>query len=47
MPIKYCKKHQINFEENPELFSITAIENTISYKKSRIKKIIEKKMYFM
>ncbi len=38
MPDKICKKHQINFEDNPELFSITVDYHY--YKKSRIKKII-------
>jgi hypothetical protein len=38
MPDKICKKHQINFEDNPELFSITVDYNY--YNKVRIKKII-------
>ena len=38
MSDKICEKHQINFEDNPELFSIT-VDYTY-YKKSRIKKII-------
>jgi len=36
MPNKVCKKHQINFEDNPELFS-TAVDYSY-YKKVRIKK---------
>ena len=37
MPDKICKKHQVNFEDNPEFFSTVVDYNY--YKKVRIKKL--------